>query len=1467
MQCLVPAKGEGELSGEGEHVDILTIGFLVKDRWKVFRKIGGGGFGEIYEAFDMLSRENVALKVESAQQPKQVLKMEVAVLKKLQGKDHVCRFIGCGRNDKFNYVVMQLQGRNLADLRRSQPRGTFSLSTTLRLGRQMLEAIESIHAVGFLHRDIKPSNFAMGRLPSTTHKCFMLDYGLARQYTNSSGEVRPPRAVAGFRGTVRYASINAHRNKEMGRHDDLWSLFYMLVEFTVGQLPWRKIKDKEQVGLIKERYDHRLLLRHMPTDFHIFLDHVSTLDYCTRPNYQLLMSVFEHSMRERSITENEPYDWEKGGLEESLASTTTSTPPHHFTRQTAAMFGIAGTPQPGADVLRENTDEVLQDEHLSDQDNLGGGGGVVGGAAQPGGPPPRGAEAGGPHLPHMAFNLEAETWDETDFNRNRLRINICKTQCGTEEDHSPGGVCGSPLARAQLEAVLRDRLPGERPLSWKLVGLNGPDSAERYLLASLQAARADCAAEARGATAQDDRGAALHGSGSASAAGAGSGSGAGPGSAGHAERRAGGGSSRVASLGDAVAHGRGKSSIEATAAAVPPRSEGEAVSGPTGAGGAGAGGAASPEQANPSSGFVSVCGGAPSDDWVLVDKEGELRDFLPISGAGRAQPASAGAAAPSPSGPAGSGAGPERDVRRPLVCTEPSEDEEEPEVLHVSDEDRDSPGNGGRREATSGSATSDRGSREGQGSGEERGARAAVAAAAGGLVWRLSAYPELKSTLERSRTTLGVFYSARGFDPAGAADRAGWRAMGVPPGQVSDMRTPLAAMRASSSLEFVSHPGGSGTVTERHRGPCGLEAALAAEVPRSLALLSDHGDGSRSERRSSRASGRSNGAIDAERRNGESLGARIASAATATATFVTAAVNLPAGSGGRAAVAAASGRTAVPAEDGERFRSSTIKADADDEEGSRTLVTFSPGDARGARSLGAALDSTAHDQEAGAGATAGALTPHDKPWAPGPLAAAIELEVPGRDEQRGGSPTLSRAALQPGGPAGAAERLLRRRGSAQAAGRAFSPERVQASPPHSPQQQRKDTTMMAMATMSSQAELRRSFEGESKRETLAVVPSSLALRPSVRPCRDGGPYYGASISLRAGLVDSVTTAAMTTVTAVAAAAAASKKSHIPVPVTHKEDGAALQLASAKDKLFQRRLHPVDLSRLLAGKRQGPFRAILLPCGPADKAGADEKAGGQASRREEAKAGDEREESGSPPRSPTWRSKIPRPVSVMAGSLPGSGPATPQQSPTRTPTKSAFEARSPQSPRSPQSSPKSLRGGPGGLFSRRLHRSPQRSSSLPPCSRAAKHHSPTGRQQQHRTVTTAASGHSSCCGPPVTTGGPAAAIAGLSSPHRYRLSALVSPRHGRQLQAHVAGLLSPRHGASLAFRDREREATASGGVGGFRVTSRRAPMATAAAATSTTAGTGSASQLLMRAQESPTHKMGDAAGADLTGLSR
>lgn len=319
--------------------DLLAVGSIVKDRWKVLRKIGGGGFGEIYEAVDTLTQEKSALKLESVRQQKQVLKMEVAVLKRLQGKDHVCRFFGCGRNDRFNYVVMSLQGKNLAELRRAQPRGCFTLSTSVRLIKQILEAIESIHSIGFLHRDVKPSNFAMGRLPSTMKKVYMLDFGLARQYTNSDGDVRTPRPVAGFRGTVRYASINAHKNKEMGRHDDLWSLFYMLVEFVTGQLPWRRLRDKEQVGQIKQNFDHNLLLRHLPSEFSEFLIHVQSIDYYDRPNYDLLRSIIDRCMQRQNIRIHDPFDWERPVADSSQAGRTGSS---HLSRITDADKQVTG---------------------------------------------------------------------------------------------------------------------------------------------------------------------------------------------------------------------------------------------------------------------------------------------------------------------------------------------------------------------------------------------------------------------------------------------------------------------------------------------------------------------------------------------------------------------------------------------------------------------------------------------------------------------------------------------------------------------------------------------------------------------------------------------------------------------------------------------------------------------------------------------------------------------------------------------------------------------------------------------------------------------------------------------------------------------------------------------------------------------------------------------------------------------
>lgn len=41
------------------------------------------------------------------------------------------------------------------------------------------------------------------------------------------------------------------------------------------------------MGKFKETYDHRLMLKHLPPEFSSFLDHILTLDYFTKPDYQV----------------------------------------------------------------------------------------------------------------------------------------------------------------------------------------------------------------------------------------------------------------------------------------------------------------------------------------------------------------------------------------------------------------------------------------------------------------------------------------------------------------------------------------------------------------------------------------------------------------------------------------------------------------------------------------------------------------------------------------------------------------------------------------------------------------------------------------------------------------------------------------------------------------------------------------------------------------------------------------------------------------------------------------------------------------------------------------------------------------------------------------------------------------------------------------------------------------------------
>lgn len=62
---------------------------------------------------------------------------------------------------------------------------------------------------------------------------------------------------------------------------------------------------------MKEKYDHRLLLKHLPSDLKQFLEHIQSLSYADKPDYAMLASLFERCMKRRGVKDSDPFDWEK----------------------------------------------------------------------------------------------------------------------------------------------------------------------------------------------------------------------------------------------------------------------------------------------------------------------------------------------------------------------------------------------------------------------------------------------------------------------------------------------------------------------------------------------------------------------------------------------------------------------------------------------------------------------------------------------------------------------------------------------------------------------------------------------------------------------------------------------------------------------------------------------------------------------------------------------------------------------------------------------------------------------------------------------------------------------------------------------------------------------------------------------------------------------------------------------------
>jgi casein kinase 1 len=112
-----------------------------------------------------------------------------------------------------------------------------------------------VHQERLIHRDIKPDNFLIGSSGANKDKVFIIDFGLAKCYTNSQGEHIPWKDRKNLTGTARYASLHTHNGIEQSRRDDLECIGHVILYLLQGSLPWQGLPGKnkdEKYKAIKE---------------------------------------------------------------------------------------------------------------------------------------------------------------------------------------------------------------------------------------------------------------------------------------------------------------------------------------------------------------------------------------------------------------------------------------------------------------------------------------------------------------------------------------------------------------------------------------------------------------------------------------------------------------------------------------------------------------------------------------------------------------------------------------------------------------------------------------------------------------------------------------------------------------------------------------------------------------------------------------------------------------------------------------------------------------------------------------------------------------------------------------------------------------------------------------------------------------------------------------------------------------
>lgn len=214
---------------------------ILASRYRVLRKLGQGGMGQVLLAHDTILDRKVAIKILSSELTKkqeflQRFLREARITASLDHINIVKIYDLIVLNNEYYLIMEYIDGMSLRNFLEKGLNKDFDLSLDLFL--QILDGVEYAHSKHIVHRDLKPENIMITK----DNIVKITDFGLA--FAASSHSITNPGMLM---GTLGYLSPEQAKGVDVDHRTDIYALGVILYELLTSNLP---IIDLNPAGMI-----------------------------------------------------------------------------------------------------------------------------------------------------------------------------------------------------------------------------------------------------------------------------------------------------------------------------------------------------------------------------------------------------------------------------------------------------------------------------------------------------------------------------------------------------------------------------------------------------------------------------------------------------------------------------------------------------------------------------------------------------------------------------------------------------------------------------------------------------------------------------------------------------------------------------------------------------------------------------------------------------------------------------------------------------------------------------------------------------------------------------------------------------------------------------------------------------------------------------------------------------------------